>query len=217
MTFEMDAADVPRVTEELRNALDFNNKQARKRGKAAHGAVGSPRALKRKKMCLDGWNMRSDNATWEEVADTVGFSTPNAARLAVLAYARKKQFDAADQYRNNEGTRLETALGVVMGIITDDAAAFNLDLERVAELEGPEQAGMLDRLADLLKKDAELKLKAMDRLVSIGGRMGKVFGYDAPTKVEASGAGGSITVMFDAGMAKAKGMAEPELIVEPQV
>lgn len=216
MTWEMNAADVPRVTEELRNAADFNNKAARKRGKAAPGAVGSPRALKRKQMCQAGWEMRADKATWDEVAATVGFSTPNAARLAVLAYARKKQFDAADQYRENEGSRLETALGVVMGIITDDAAVLGLDLERVAELEGPEQAEMLDRLGERLKKDMELKLKAMDRLVTIGARMGKAFGYDAPTKVENSGTGGQITVMFDGAMAKPLAMAEPELIVEPQ-
>lgn len=217
MKLEMDAADVPRVTDEMRNAPDFNNKKARKRGKAAHGAVGSPRALKRKKMCADGWEMRANKATWEEVAATLGFATANAARLAVLAYARKKQFDAADQYRENEGSRLETALGVVMGIITDDAAVLGLDLERVAELEGPEQAEMLDKLGERLKKDMELKLKAMDRLVSIGGRMGKAFGYDAPTKVENSGTGGQITVMFDAAMSKPLTMADPEIIVEPQI
>lgn len=212
MNLEMDAADVPRVTDEMRKQEDFNNRKARHHRKTH--SVGSPKALTRKKMALDGWDMRNGGSTWQEIADQVGYPSARAAYDAVLRYVKKRELDAGELYRMNEGARLETAVSVVMGIITGQDEVYGL--EQIMTMDGPEQEDALERLAAKIKRDAELKLKAMDRLVNIGGRMGKVFGYDAPTKVENSGNGGHISVVFDGAMAKPLGMAEPEIIVEPK-
>lgn len=213
MTFEIDAADVPRVTEEMRAREDFNNRKARHHRKTH--SVGSPKAMARKKKARDGWDMRAGGATWEEIADTCGYLHAKAAYDAVTKYAAKHQMEANELYRHNEGARLETALSVVMGIIMGKEEIYGI--EQIANMDGPDQERALEKLAERIKKDAELKLKAMDRLVNIGGRMGKVFGYDAPTKLETSGTTGSITVEFSPAMSKPAVMNEPELTVEPQV
>jgi hypothetical protein len=212
MNLEMDAADVPKVTEEMRQQEDFNNRKARHHRKTH--SVASPKALTRKKMALDAWDMRNGGATWADIADKVGYPSPRAAYDAVLRYVKKRELDAGELYRMNEGARLETAIGVVMKIITDDVEVYGLD--QIREMDGYEQDQALEKLSEKLRKDAEIKLKAMDRLVNIGGRMGKVFGYDAPTKVENSGNSGHISVVFDGAMAKPLQMNEPEIIVEPQ-
>lgn len=215
MKFEMNADDVPALTAELEAAAAESR---RKRRKAVRGSKTGPAAVKRRARDANLVEMRAQGKTLQECADTLGFNSKQAAQQALERALSKREVSAAELLRQSEGARLETAVGVVMGIITEEYDAVGVaGLEMLDALDGYERNKYIDAIVERIGKNAELKLKAMDRLVSLGGRAGKVFGYDAPTKLEGNGMGGNVTVMFDGAMAKPIGMAEPELIIEPQV
>lgn len=215
MSFEMDASEVPKVTEELESAM-----KARKRRKQRRdGGKAGPSALKRRDRIIEALRMRRDEGkTWEQVAKLNGWNSKQACYEACMNYLEKHDKAEIDLYRDVEYSRLEKAAEVVMGIIESDNAVLDmmLDEHTIADMDGYQRNKYLDDVADRVGKNVELKLKAVDRLVNVGTRTGKILGYDAPTKLEGNGMGGDITVTFAGAMAKPAEMAEPEIIVEPE-
>lgn len=213
MTFEINAADIPALTDALQEQAATARKGRRKFGQNA-----GPAKVRRRLRDAELARMVADGSTLQAAADTLGFKSRQGAQAALERFLARNEMSAADMLRQTEGARLETAVEVVMGIITESYDAVGIKgLEALDELDSYEVDKRLESIAERLGKNAELKLKAMDRLVSLGGRAGKVFGYDAPTKVEGSGMGGDITVTFAGGMEKPPAMAEPAVIIEPQV
>ncbi|AOZ64668.1 hypothetical protein SEA_CHOCOLAT_2 [Arthrobacter phage Chocolat] len=215
MTFEMGAADVPKVTKELEAAM-----KARKRRKQRKdGGKAGPSALRRRDRIIEALRMRRDEGkTWEQVAKLNGWNSKQACYEACMNYLEKHDKAEIDLYRDVEYSRLEKAAEVVMGIIESDNAVLDMMMEETSidMLDGYQRNKYLDEVADRVGKNVELKLKAVDRLVNVGTRTGKILGYDAPTKLEGNGMGGDITVTFAGAMAKPAEMAEPEIIVEPE-
>ncbi|QEQ94503.1 hypothetical protein SEA_LINUS_2 [Arthrobacter phage Linus] len=214
MTFEMDAADVPKVTEELEAAM-----KARKRRKQRKdGGKAGPSALRRRDRIIEALRMRRDEGkTWEQVAKLNGWNSKQACYEACMNYLEKHDKAEIDLYRDVEYSRLEIAAEVIMGVIQDDLGVAGLvDENLIDEMDSYRRSKYLDDIAERVGKNVELKLKAVDRLVNVGARSGKILGYDAPTKLEGNGMGGDITVTFAGAMAKPAEMAEPEIIVEPE-
>ncbi|ALY09848.1 hypothetical protein SEA_JAYCOOKIE_2 [Arthrobacter phage JayCookie] len=215
MTFEMGAADVPKVTKELEAAM-----KARKRRKQRKdGGKAGPSALRRRDRIIEALRMRRDEGkTWEQVAKLNGWNSKQACYEACMNYLEKHDKAEIDLYRDVEYSRLEKAAEVVMGIIESDNAVLDMMMDETSidMLDGYQRNKYLDEVADRVGKNVELKLKAVDRLVNVGTRTGKILGYDAPTKLEGNGMGGDITVTFAGAMAKPAEMAEPEIIVEPE-
>ncbi|ASX98673.1 hypothetical protein SEA_COLUCCI_2 [Arthrobacter phage Colucci] len=218
MNFEMDAADVPKVTEQLDADAIVANRIKRKNHRR-NGPKSGPAALKRRDRIIEALRIRREEGkTWEQVAALTGFPSRQSCYAACMKYLDKKDLEEIDLYRDVEYSRLEKASEVIMGILTDDlgAAGFLLDEHDIDDMDGFRRNKYLEDVAERVNKNMETKLKAIDRLVNVGARTGKILGYDAPTKLEGNGMGGDITVTFAPAMAKPAEMAEPEMIIEPE-
>lgn len=163
-------------------------------------------------------DMRFGGATYPEIAEELDYPSAHSAREAIERATNKKYDEASTALRIHEDANLEEASRFVMGVIKADkplpgmenleellATADRRDVERAVE-------SMLEEVG----QDVDRRLRAVDRIINIGARKGKLWGYDAPTKQEISGDAGIINVMFDSGIAPNGGMNEPELIVEPE-
>lgn len=217
MNIEMDAADVPKVTEELDADAIVANRIKRKNHRR-NGPKSGPAALKRRDRIVEALRLRRDEGkTWEQIAPLTGFNSKQTVYSACMKFLDKRDMDEIDLYRDVEYSRLEKASEVIMGVITDDLGVVGLiDENLIDEMDGYRRSKYLDDLADRVAGRIETKLKAIDRLVTVGTRTGKILGYDAPTKLEGNGMGGDITVTFAPAMDKPAEMAEPELIIEPE-
>ncbi|QGZ17101.1 Rnase E [Arthrobacter phage DrYang] len=215
MSFEMGASEVPAVNDELEAAM-----KARKRRKQRRdGGKAGPTALKRRERIIEALRLRRDEGkTWEQVAKLTGWNSRQTCYEACMRYLEKHDKAEVDLYRDVEYSRLEKAATVIMGVIENDHIAVGImpDESTLDELDSFTRNKYLEDLAEKVAKNVELKLKAVDRLVNVGARTGKVMGYDAPTKLEGNGMGGDITVTFAGAMNKPAEMAEPELIIEPE-
>ncbi|AIZ01787.1 hypothetical protein ArV1_100 [Arthrobacter phage vB_ArtM-ArV1] len=218
MSFEMDAADVPKVTEELDTDAIVANRIKRKNHRR-NGPKSGPAALKRRDRIIEALRLRRDEGkTWDQIAPLTGFNSRQSCYAACMKFLDKRDLLEIDLYRDVEYSRLEIAAQVVMGIIQDDTAAAGilLDEHDIDDMDGFRRNKYLDDVAERVGKTLETKLKAIDRLVNVGARAGKILGYDAPTKLEGNGMGGDITVTFAPAMNKPAEMAEPEMIIEPE-
>ncbi|AYD81496.1 Rnase E [Arthrobacter phage KBurrousTX] len=219
MSFEMDASEVPKVTEELEDKIVENRAKRKAYRQGRPNTVTGPAALKRReKVQLAMRLRREEGLTWDQIAPRAGYNSKQACYEAVRKFMDKQDMEEVQLYRDVEYSRLEKAAKVVMGIIEDDDIATGImpDEDHLDSLDTFTRNKYLDDIAERLEKSLELKLKAVDRLVNVGARTGKVMGYDAPTKLEGNGMGGDITVTFAGAMQKPAEMAEPELIIEPQ-
>ena len=163
-------------------------------------------------------DMRHCGATYPEIAEECGYPSAQAAREAVGRGANKKYDEAATALRIHEDANLEEASRFVMGVIKADKPLPGMDdlEELLATADRRDVERAVESMLESVAQDVDRRLRAVDRIINIGARKGKLWGYDAPTKQEISGDAGIINVVFDSGVSAPSGMNEPELVIEPE-
>lgn len=178
----------------------------------------STKKMLRKARDARAMEMRMSDATFPEIMEECGYPSVYAVRKAIDR-AVNKAFDTnAEAMRIVEDNNLEVATRVVMDMIRADKPLPGLDQleELLSTADRADVERAVERMVETASEDADRRLRAVDRIITIGARKGKLWGYDAPTKQEISGDAGIINVVFDAGVSAASGMDEPELVVEPK-
>jgi len=121
--------------------------------------------------------LRAQDWTYQDIADHLGYDSKATAYGAVKKRLTEIKADAVDELRGIEDQKLTIGFTEVFRILNADYDIPD-HLETVAEA------------VAYLSKDAELKLKAIDRLDKLSARRAKLMGLDAPQKTEITGAGG---------------------------
>lgn len=75
----------------------------------------SPRRMEAKKRAIDAMTLRKAGATYQEIADKLGFKHPAAAQKAVERELKATVVEAVDDLRLIEGERLDRLLRAVWG------------------------------------------------------------------------------------------------------
>ena len=118
--------------------------------------------------------LRTDGATYQRIADELGYADPSAAWKAVDRALRAIVAEPASRLKSMELARLDVGLVEVFRILRAD---------HVVVSNGRVVMDPADPSKPLL--DDGPKLQAIDRLIKIAERRARYCGLDMPTKVEA--------------------------------
>lgn len=124
--------------------------------------------------------MRAQYATYQQITDELGFSSPGHAHTAVKRALKAAVVDAAEELRAVELERLDGLARAAEEVLRRHHVVVSQGrVVRWGEEEG-DKAGLP------LEDDGPV-LQAIDRLVKISAERRKLLGLDAATKVEHSG------------------------------
>lgn len=148
--------------------------------KATRAAVAARRAR--------AIQLRMDGHGWQEIADTLGYSTRGAAHTDVrrALEANLKQLAlATEQLREVELLRLDEMQREVVAVLRAEhplVSAGEVVYDRDRDEAGEPIPGTGSRLTD-----AGPKLAAIDRLLRIGQQRARLLGLEAPQLLETGG------------------------------
>lgn len=152
----------------------------------------SKRTLGIRQKQAEAARLYEEGSTLEQIATTVGYASRASASRAVYAVLGRAESVQAEAIRAAHGERLARGYRVVFEILNRVTPQIVVPVGMDAE----EGARWVERLADAIKDQDELRLKAVDRLGRLLERESKLHGLDSPVRTEVSG-DGSITVLFD--------------------
>jgi len=147
--------------------------------------------------------LKAAGRTNQQIADQLGYADRSSVSKAVSAALSRAGQLGVDELRAVQDVQLGVAMQVVFEVL-------NRVFPQVVipkGMDAGEGRVWVEKVADAVEGRQELRLKAVDRLVRISDRAGKLHGLDAPIKTEVSG-DGSISVLFSAALAP---VVRPEL------
>lgn len=166
-----------------------------KRGKAT-----SPYTLAVRRRQEEAVRLRSGGATFQQIADMVGYSSVATAFQAVQAVLGRAESESAEELRSLHGERLRAAF-VQVGPILESVLVLPEFPGSWDAWDASARRDFLDRVEAGIRADREMRLKAVDRWVRLLEREARLHGLDAPVRSEVSGDGTVLQVVFDAGLA----------------
>lgn len=117
--------------------------------------------------------LRNRGATWREVADALGYDSPQSAitdMRRALDQRREQLGLSLDQYREKQLASIDMQRKAVIGVLE----AFHYTVNNGMIVTGPDGNPLLD--------DAPI-LRAVDRLKALDEREARLLGLDAPTSM----------------------------------
>lgn len=110
--------------------------------------------------------MRTGGASYQQIADSLGYANPSGAQKAVMAALEQTVAEPADEYRKIELIRLDAV----------QTALWNaaIRMRRVKRDDGKEEIG----------DPSKHQLEVIDRLMRVMARRAKLLGLDAAEKHE---------------------------------
>lgn len=160
------------------------------RPKARRGTKTGTRTVAIRKRQDQAVQLRAQGMRLEDIAKALGYRNRSAASKAVLASLARSESESADELRALHSERLAAGYRAVGEII---AAAYDIPV-LPDDMDGQEREEFAQMVADAIEAKAELKLKAVDRLVRLMEREARLHGLDAPVKAELNGQ--SVSVVF---------------------
>lgn len=127
--------------------------------------------------------LKTAGKTYDEIAAEVGYTNRSAAHKAVIRALQRRPVESVDEMRSVEGSRLDALTVAVSKIIFDPEASY------------------------------DEQIKAINAAVRISESRAKLFGINAPLKVETSGTS-TLNVVFSSKLRDVTGMSDYELEVQ---
>lgn len=143
--------------------------------------------------------LRSGGATFQQIADQVGYESVASAYRAVQAVLSRAESESAEELRELHGERLRAAFAQVGPILEGVFVPPEFPASWGA-WDSRARAAFLDRVEEGIRADREMRLKAVDRWVRLLEREARMHGVDAPARTELSG-GVPLQVVFDSALA----------------
>ncbi|WP_157695206.1 hypothetical protein [Nakamurella panacisegetis] len=125
------------------------------------------------------------------IAERVGYESKAGVSRAIKSVLDRSDSDEADALRSAHAERIGMGYRTVLEVINRQHPAPTIP----AAMDAVEGAKWVDRVAAALEDRAELRLRAVDRLVRLLEREARLHGLDAPVRVQADG-DTSISVVF---------------------
>ncbi len=167
--------------------------------KTQRGKATSPNTLAVRRRQELAVRLRSGGATFQQIANQVGYSSVATAYQAVQAVLSRAESESAEELRALHGQRLRDAYAQVAPIL--DGVLVMPEFPASWDSWDPLlRAAFLDRVELHVRLDREMKLKAVDRWVRLLEREAKLHGLDAPSRTELSG-DVPLQVVFDSALA----------------
>ncbi len=139
------------------------------KGRSTEPLSEAQRAARREELV----RLRNCGATWQEIADALGYTSAPAAATdlrRILDQRREQLALSLDQYREKQLASIDMQRKAVVGVLE----AFHYVISEGEVVSGPD--------GNPLKDDAPI-LRAVDRLKALDEREARLLGLDAPTEL----------------------------------
>ena len=120
-----------------------------------------------------GMRLRASGYTWQRIADELGYADRAHAKVQIERSYRANMKQDVQAYRETVDAQLDELYAAAMAV----KEARHLKVTNGSVVFDPESGG-------LMEDDAPV-LAAIDRMIKIVERRAKLYGLDAPTKVQA--------------------------------
>ncbi|MGI8417559.1 MAG: hypothetical protein ACR2P2_15440 [Nakamurella sp.] len=169
-------------------------REAQGRGRTQRGKATSPNTIAVRRKQQQAVELKAQGWTLQHIADKLGYANTSGAYKAIEAVMDRSESESAGVLREVHGERIRMAyeqIGPIMQgrLVLPEMPPDGYDREFVG------------KVADAVRADYELRLKASDRWNRTMEREAKLHGLDAPSRSEVSGDGQVLQVVFDSALA----------------